>query len=402
VIGIASVIYLVGVGNGLKANVTSKISGLGATRINVRSQSPGPQTVQVKKPMHVGEGGPAASLGSTSVASLTSTDYQTVKQASNVVKASPEANAQVAVAVAADSQTARSYQLYGVDTGYFGMESFQAQSGTLLSQRQVDDGENVVILGSQTSKNLFPDFSDPVGKTLYIQNVAFTVVGVLKQPDTTSALLGGDPASNLYTGYKQWLSITDNSKFNSVLVDASDQGVVDSAAKSITSVLTKTHNIVNTDESDFNVSTNQQLLSTLSSVTGSFSTALTGIAAISLLVGGIGIMNIMLVTVTERTREIGLRRAVGAKTRHILLQFLLESVLLTLIGGGFGVLLGFAFSRIGARIAVRSGGEGIQVLIDSKTIILAVGVSAAIGIIFGLFPAIKAAKLDPVEALRYE
>jgi putative ABC transport system permease protein len=256
VIGIAAVIYLVGVGNGLQSNVTSKISGLGVTRINVRSQPPGPQTVQTKKGLRNG-GGSAASLGNTTVASLSDADYQTVKQTRDVVEASPEANAQVGVATIANAQTAVSYQLYGVDADYFGMESFQAEYGSLLSQHQVNSSSNVVVLGDQAAKDLFPSNSNPVGQTLYIQNTAFTVIGTIQEPSTTSPLLGGDPASNLYTGYNEWSNVTGDTKFNGIIANASSQNTVNSVASSITASLTKAHDITNTNDSDFNVSTNQ-------------------------------------------------------------------------------------------------------------------------------------------------
>jgi putative ABC transport system permease protein len=219
----------------------------------------------------------------------------------------------------------------------------------------------------------------------------------------------GRVTSSFVTGYKTWLTQTDGEKLSSVSARAKNEDVVEEVASAIETKLFENRDVTDANKADVAVTTSEDLLSTVSSVATSFTSTLTGIAAISLLVGGIGIMNIMLVTVTERTREIGLRRALGAKSQHIVYQFLLEALLLTLIGGLVGVGIGIAFgSNVTSLIStgfggrMGAGGQSTQVVIDLSTILLAVGISMGIGILFGLFPALKAAKLDPVEALRYE
>lgn len=398
VIGIAAVIALVGLGNGLQASVTDKIGNLGITKITIRSQTPGPQTAERQR----GPGGAKGvfMFGNSNVETLTATDYQAILGTPDVKAASPEASTQIDVALTADASTASAYQLYGIDSSYFTIQDYNLESGNLLTQTQIDESTTVVVLSQQAKEQLFPALENPIGQKVYIKDTEFTVIGVLEEPEEmigpVSKGVGG-----IYTGYKRWQTISGKEKFNSMITDASSEETVEKVAETITNQLMTAHGITDKNKSDISVSTNKSLRDTASSVTGSFTTTLAGIAAISLVVGGIGIMNIMLVTVTERTREIGLRRAVGAKTRHILLQFLLESIMLTTIGGVLGLIIGIGFSQKAGELLSMAPGM-VQAVVDGGTIMLAVGVSVVIGIVFGLFPAIKATRLDPVEALRYE
>lgn len=404
VIGVAAVIALVGLGKGLQENVVTRIGGLGTTRITVQSQNPERQTAERQQGQFGGRGGFVFQNGNTE--SLTESDLQNIKQLSSIQVASPETQTQADVTLTADAEEATAYRVFGVDAEYFTIQEYEVSLGTFFSGNQISSSENVAVLGEQAANELFPDNQNPIGQKIFIKDSEFSVIGVIKEPENASPF--NNPAENIYIGYKAWLTLMEQEKFTTIVADAGSEDVVDSTVSEIKTTLLSSHGITDENKADFAINTSKDLLDTISSVTSSFTITLTGIAAISLLVGGIGIMNIMLVTVTERTREIGLRRAVGAKTRHILAQFLTESVLLTLIGGSLGLLLGILFGQqAGSILNFTPGGRGmggaeIQAVVDLQTLFLAVGISVAIGIIFGMFPAIKAAKLDPVEALRYE
>ena len=426
VIGIAAVISLVGLGKGLQTSVTSSISNLGTTDITIQSQDPERQTSQREAGgggMPGGGGGMRGgfNFGGGNTASITVDEYEFIKNHDGIALASPSESSQVAVTKSEDSDMASQYQLFGIDTDYLELNDLEIAEGAMLTQAQIDNGDKVVLIGKDAAEELFEDES-AVGKTILFDDTEYTIVGVLQQKESESEEQGsgqmggmrggpggiGRVTSSFITGYKTWLTETEGEKLSSISARAENEDVVEEVATAIETKLFANRDVTDTDKADVAVTTSDDLLSTVSSVATSFTSTLTGIAAISLLVGGIGIMNIMLVTVTERTREIGLRRALGAKSRHIVYQFLLESLLLTLIGGLIGVGIGVAFgSNLTSLISTGFGGMGAggsstQVVIDFSTILLAVGISMGIGILFGLFPALKAAKLDPVEALRYE
>lgn len=401
VIGIAAVITLVGLGKGLQDNVTTRIGGLGSTRITIRSQDPERQTAQRQQ----GPGGGGGGFNfqqSGNTTTLMQEDYEKIKTISGISLASPELSTQSEITLTADATEATAYQTYGVDSSYFQIQKYEVTSGSLFTTNQINSSESVVILGEQAAKEIFTDSTDPVGQKIYIKDKEFTVVATLKEPEDASPF--NNPANNIFLGYKSWLALNEKTKFSTLIAETKNEELVDASAAEIKSSLLSSHNQTE-DKADFAISTSKDLLNTISGVASSFTTTLAGIAAISLLVGGIGIMNIMLVTVTERTREIGLRRAVGAKTRHILLQFLTEALMLTLLGGILGLSIGVMFGQNAGNLlqfGPGNAGADTKVVIDLQTALLAVGISTAIGIIFGMFPAVKAARLDPIEALHYE
>ncbi|MDO8335273.1 MAG: ABC transporter permease [Candidatus Saccharibacteria bacterium] len=415
VIGIAAVISLVGLGKGLQSSVTGRISSLGTTNVTIRSQDPNRATSQ----RGLGGGPPGGgggmqggfSFGGSSTATITTAEYDYIKSLKGIASASPNESTQVAVTKSSTSDTASQYQVYGVDTDYLKLEDLEVSAGANITNTQVSSSEKVVLIGSKAAEELFGAES-PVGQSIYISDTEYKIVGVFKSKDTEQRAQSGFPGgtsqatSSFVTGYKTWLSIAGTEKLSSITAKADSERVVDTVANTIEQKLYTDHGVTK-DKADIAVSTSKDLLNTVSSVTSGFTATLAGIAAISLVVGGIGIMNIMLVTVTERTREIGLRRALGAKRRHIVYQFLIESVLLTLIGGLIGVAIGvifgsYATSLLSSGFGGAAGGSEIKVTIDTTTILIAVAVSSAIGVVFGLFPALKASRLDPVEALRYE
>ncbi|MBE0448641.1 MAG: ABC transporter permease [Actinobacteria bacterium] len=410
IIGVAAVIALIGLGKGLQADVQSRLGALDASAITVRSQDP--ERPQFDR-QAMGRG--VMMFGEQADNALTVDDYQAIRQIEDVAAASPEAGKQIGVDIIKDAQTVSGYQVTGIDWQYLELKKITVVEGASLTEQQIESSESVALIGKGAAKELFPDDNTFVGKTIYIDNEAFEIVGVIEGPETDAAnmpirIRSTDPSDSIYIGYKRWLELAEEEKLPTIVLTAIDEKSVAAVASAIETLLLEAHNIDDRDKADFGLMVNQDILNTITGTASSFAVTLAWIAAISLIVGGIGIMNIMLVTVTERTREIGLRRAVGAKTRHILVQFLTESVLLTLIGGALNVVLAILFGQyIGEIVNFGSGGRGfgrnaseVKPLIDFPTIALAAGISVVVGIVFGLFPAIKAARLDPVEALRYE
>lgn len=280
--------------------------------------------------------------------------------------------------------------IIGTASTYFAIRNFELEQGRSFTEGEVNHRMRVAILGPTTKTNLF-ETTNPIGKTIKINRLSFEIIGVLKSKSDG----GGDDQIIIpyTTAMKQILGIIHVHEIN---VETTDQSVLEDVEDDIAKILRRRHRLAQDAPDDFNIMNLQEFLDMASKFSNIFTLLLGGIASISLLVGGIGIMNIMLVTVTERTREIGIRKAVGAKERHILQQFLIESMLLSAVGGTLGVLLGAAICHI-----VASTTE-LAVLIETHSVLLALGFSAGVGIFFGYYPARRAARLDPIEALRYE
>jgi putative ABC transport system permease protein len=252
----------------------------------------------------------------------------------------------------------------------------------------------VAVLGNSVKQNLFPD-SDPVGAVIRVKNVPFKVLGVLEKKGGST--MGNDQDDQIVIPYSTVMKrLSGNNRLNMVQVSAKSPGEIQTAMVEIKGLLRQRHRLGPGQDDDFMMRSQEEIAATAAESTRTLSLLLASIAIVSLVVGGIGIMNIMLVSVTERTREIGIRMAIGAKSRHVLAQFLLEAVTLSIVGGGIGIVLGVGASRVIAKAL------GWAVFVDPSWIMLAFGISALVGIFFGFYPAWKAAAMDPIDALRYE
>ena len=379
IIGIGSVIALISLGQGSQKQIEQSIQSLGANLLTV---SPG---VQMSGAVRGAAGGGAT---------LTLADakaIQTSSEVTSVQDVSPEYSGRAQV-ISGKNNT--NTQIIGVYPQYETIRKLSLSSGSFVTQRDVDVIAKVAVLGPTVAVDLFGENTNPVGQTIRINNQTLKIVGV-----TVSK--GGSGFNNpddaiyipLSTAQKQ---IFGTNYLTSIAVEAKSAEMMAQAQNEIGYLLLARHKLVDPTEADFMIFSQNDILNTASSVTGTFTALLGGIAAISLLVGGIGIMNIMLVTVTERTREIGLRKALGAKKKVIVTQFLIEAIMLTVSGGVIGMILGIGISYF------LSMAVGVPFSISIKSILLSVGVSGGIGILFGWYPAKKAADLQPIEALRYE
>lgn len=395
IIGIGSVIALISLGNGVQKNISGRINALGATTLTVMPGAGlnlgGGNSGQSRPSSGEGSRGGGGFSGSQS-STLTTADLSSLRDKTKnpkIKEVSGNISASSIFNVASGQQR---FSVTGVDPEYFNIEELLIGKGALFTKADVAKTGKFVVLGNSAAANLFQS-SNPIGKSLTIQNDSYVVVGVLQSKSESGFT---NPNNQIYAPESSLSATFATANFSSFTVKVDSEADVDLAKAAIEKTILKNHGITDPKLADFSVLSPKDLLSAVDQITNILTTFLAGIAAISLLVGGIGIMNIMLVSVTERTREIGLRKAVGAKTFDILLQFIFESVLLTLIGGIFGIGLGILIGRIAARFL------GFEPVLTSFAILLAVGVSSAVGIIFGIYPAIKAARLSPIDALRYE
>jgi putative ABC transport system permease protein len=377
VIGIGSVITMVAIGQGAQSTISKNIEAIGSNLIVV---SPGAQR----------SGTVSAGIGSSQT--LTLEDANAIKsEVQSISGVAPEDTHRYQITAGGNNTNT---QVVGTVPDYLSVRNITIDSGSFFTDQQVQSSAKIVILGPTARDNLFGTNSDPIGQSVRIKNIAFNVIGVTKSKGGTGFL---NPDNSVYvplTSEQHYLS--GDTYVTSVSVAAQDQNVMSAVQQSISDLLLQRHKITDPTQADFNLINQNDIISTASSITNTFTILLASIASISLLVGGIGIMNMMLTTVTERTREIGLRKAVGIRKIYINMQFLGEAVVLTFLGGILGVLIGWLASLALARFL------GLTTQISVSSIILAFGVSAAVGIIFGFYPARRAAALNPIEALRYE
>ena len=384
-IGVGSVILLVAVGNGSSQSVQNAISSLGASSITVlhtEGSAAGPAAAAPTA---------AAAGGSTAFAepqNLTVQDAQALTQASGVSSVSPVVSTSETLSLGGTSDSGVS--LTGTYPSYFPAENDTLSKGSYFTSQEVNTARNVVVLGSEAATDLFGT-ANPVGQSVLVAGIPFTVTGVLATKGSSGLTSADNTAAAPLTTVQD--ELTGFGSLDDVVVLAKSASQVSAVEGEITSILDLRHHETAAD-ADFDVLSASTLLSTASSTAHTFTVLLGAVAAISLLVGGIGITNIMLVTVTERTREIGIRKAIGATPGVILAQFLTEATLLSMIGGALGVLGGV----IGTRFMI----VGVKPVIVPFSIPLAFGVSALIGLFFGGFPANRAANMRPADALRYE
>ncbi len=377
IIGVGAVIAMVGIGNGAKSQVEAQIAQLGQNVILVMSGS-------------VSRGG--FSMGFGSAPSLTKGDYAALrKEVPGIAGVSPEVRS--FAQVAAGSQNSNT-QIMGVGEDYVNIRAWPVASGENFTEADVKGARKVVVLGKTTATTLFAD-ADPVGQTVRVKGAPYTVVGVLSPKGMS--MMGSDQDDIVLMPYTSaMVRLSNATSFRSFNVQAADASVVNSVTNGIADLLRQRHRITFGKDDDFIIRTQQEITEMATATSRVMTVLLAAIASVSLVVGGIGIMNIMLVSVTERTREIGVRLAVGARGGDILQQFLIEAVVLSLTGGLIGILLGIGSAQI------ISSKMQWPIQISPESVIVAFVFSAAIGVFFGFYPARKASRLDPIDALRYE
>jgi putative ABC transport system permease protein len=383
VIGVAAVISLMSVGKGAESDILTRIGSLGSDLITVR---PGAALVFAM-------GGVRGSAGSAT--SLTQEDAAAISEIPDVTAVAPSYTRNLQLIAGTNNMNT---SVVGVTTDYRQVSNLSLASGTFFSEFEYERSEPVAVLGANVKDTLFPD-SNPVGQPLRLGGISVRVVGVLVSKGNTF----DSPDNSVYVPLTVMQeNITDQRTaqgghvVSSIAMKVSDPKLSDSITSEVTSVLRTRHQLAATADNDFSVTSMEEVAAAVTATTGTLTLLLGAIAAISLLVGGIGVMNIMLVSVLERTREIGIRKALGARERDIWSQFLVEAAFVALAGGVIGVIIGWVASYL-----ISSIGQ-MTTLVSADIVILAVSVSVGIGLFFGFYPAWNAARLNPIEALRAE
>lgn len=378
IIGIASVIAMVGLGQSSTKSINEEISSTGTNMIMV---------------MRASQRSGGVNLGSANVQSLKASDVQAIRERAKYVSmVSPSVSGSGQMVYGSNNWPGT---IQGGGADYLEIRKYEVASGANFSEVDVQSSAKVCLVGQTVVDNLFTEGEDPIGKVIRFGKIPFKIIGVLESKGQNQ--MGQDQDDIVIAPYttvqKRILAIN---YIHMIMASAASEEVADLAAQEVEDILRQEHNIKPGAENDFEVRTQKQMLDMMDSVTGMLTILLAAIAAISLLVGGIGIMNIMYVTVTERTREIGLRMSIGAKNKDILQQFLYESTILSLIGGIIGIILGLALSYLVSSLL------SWPFVVSVPVVFISFLVCAVIGIFFGWYPAKKAANLDPINALRYE
>ncbi|MDQ7821340.1 MAG: ABC transporter permease [Candidatus Eremiobacteraeota bacterium] len=377
IIGVASVITMLSIGQGVSASVSDSINSMGTNALIIM---PGQMAV----------GG--VRQGALDSQTLTVEDFKAIAaECPSVEYVSPLVRRMVQAVFGNQNW---STTCMGVNEDFEKIRNWPVLSGSYFTHQEISSGAKVCVLGQTVVNNLFGS-QNPLGETVRLKNIPFRVIGVLSAKGQSG--FGGDQDDSVFIPYTTAMTrIARVNHLNMILCSAVSKERTDRATRELTALLRQRHNLLNKEEDNFTIRTQADLADVAAKTTGIFTIFLSAIAAVSLLVGGIGIMNIMLVSVTERIREIGIRLALGARGNDILMQFLTESMVLSLLGGLTGIMLGIALSRAIAYFAKWN------TLITVQSILLAFLFSAAVGIFFGFYPAYKASRLDPIEALRHE
>lgn len=378
IIGVAAVIAMVAIGEGSKKSIQDQIAGMGSNMITIRPNS------------NVSGG---ARLDATSVQTLTEDDIKALQKNMQYINA-------VSPAVSTRGQVINgaynwSTQMQGVSPDYLTIRDWGIEDGIGFTNSDVTSAAKVCLLGQTVVGNLFPNGDNPVGKIIRFKTIPMKVIGVLRKKGENA--FGQDQDDVILTPYTTVQKrILASIYFQNIYASAINENATDSATEEVSEVLRKTHRIRPGEDDDFAVRTQAELINTFSSTSQLLTVLLAAIAGISLVVGGIGIMNIMYVSVTERTREIGLRMSIGARGIDILLQFLIEAILISITGGLIGITLGITATKVVTAFL------SWPTLVTQSSIIISFMVCVVTGVFFGYYPAQKASRLDPIEALRYE
>ena len=378
IIGVASVITMLAIGQGSKRSIQAQISEMGSNMIMIH---PGADV----------RGG--VRQDASAMETLKLQDYEDIVDETRFVSAvSPSVNSSGQAIYGANNAPTT---VYGISPDYLEIRRYKVEDGDMFTEQDIQTAAKVCVVGKTVVDNLFPDGSNPVGKVIRFQKLPFRIVGVLESKGYNS--MGMDQDDLILAPYttiqKKVLAITH---LQGITCSALKEEYTDQAIDEITEILRRNHKLKESDDDDFTIRSQQELSTMLTSITDMMTVLLAAVAGISLLVGGIGIMNIMYVSVTERTREIGLRMSIGAKGIDILAQFLIESILISVTGGLIGVVFG-----VGAALVV-NGVAHFPIYIQPWSVVLSFAVCTVTGVFFGWYPAKKAAQLDPIEAIRYE
>lgn len=378
IIGVAAVIAMLAIGEGSKESIRSTISSMGSNMITIR---PGAD-----------DRGPARGSGGD-VQTLTLKDYEVIKEKTSLLSyITPVVNGGGQVINGSNNWPST---IFGVNPDYLNIKVVDLQSGSMFTDAEVKSASKVALLGQTVVDNVFPDGTDPVGKMIRFNNIPFKVIGVLEEKgENTFGQDQDDVVIAPYTTVQKRILAIDY--LNQVMASAVSENEAPNAVIEVTEILRAQHKLMDNEDDDFSVRSMEELISTFSSTSEMLTILLVAVASISLLIGGIGIMNIMYVSVKERTKEIGLRMAIGGKGADILMQFLIEAILISITGGILGVILG-----LGSTVFIEKF-LNWPTSIALYSIIISFAVCAITGIFFGWYPAKKAAALDPITALRYE
>lgn len=376
IIGVAAVITMVALGTGAQAAVEARISALGTNVLTVRQG--------------FGRGSGGARGRSERLAIEDARAIQAKARTITEVVPISENDAQVEY-----GNVNLSTRIVGTWANWAEVNSWDIEQGRFMTQAEADGRRRVAVLGSELSKLMFPPSVDPVGAQIRIRGIQFEVIGVFEEKGSGSGFRNPDEQAWIPLSTSQW-RVFGTDRISSIQVKLASENLITAAMAEIETIIRREHRLRPDVDSDFQISSQTQFLEVLQESQETFTRLLAGIAAVSLLVGGIGIMNIMLVSVTERTREIGIRKAIGATRGSVQLQFLIEAVVLSCLGGALGIALAW----VAAEQLSRS--YGWTMVIPPDAVVMSFGFAALIGIVFGFYPAVRASRLDPIEALRYE